>query len=145
MTAGNMTIFYADDDFEDLDFFTEVTNIIDREITVVTHDCGDKLIAALRNPPPSPHIIFLDLNMPGRNGFDILEELKTTENLKGIPVVIFSTSNDAVNIARSRSLGANLYLPKLPSYAAFKKSIEDTLKINWDTFKPNASNFLYSI
>ncbi|MFT3795297.1 response regulator [Flavobacterium sp.] len=144
MKTADLTIFYADDDLEDLEFFTEVTNAIDREITVVTHQCGDELIDALHNPPPSPHIIFLDLNMPGRNGFDVLEELKTSEHLKEIPVVVFSTSNDEKNIAKSRELGANYYLPKLGSYESFKKSIEDTLNINWNTFEPTAHNFLYS-
>jgi CheY-like chemotaxis protein len=144
MKTADLTIFYADDDLEDLDLFTEVTNDINSQINVVTHDRGDKLLQALQNRPPLPHIIFLDLNMPGRNGFDILEELKANQDLKGIPVVIFSTSNDEAIIARSRSLGANFYLPKLPSYEKFRKSIEDTLNINWNTFKPNASNFLYS-
>ncbi len=144
MKMTDLTIFYADDDLEDLDFFTEVTSTINSNIKVITHDAGDKLINALHNPPPSPHVIFLDLNMPGKNGFDVLEELKANENLKEIPVVVFSTSSDEVNVARSRSLGASLYLPKLPSYEEFKKSIEDMININWKTFEPDASNFLYS-
>lgn len=144
MRTNDLTIFYADDDLEDLDFFTEVAQTLGRDINVITHNDGSKLIDALHNPPPSPHIIFLDLNMPGRNGFDVLEELKTTEHLRQIPVVIFSTSNDEKNIAKSKALGANFYLPKLPSYAAFRKSIEDTININWKTFRPTDSDFLYS-
>ncbi len=144
MKTNDLTIFYADDDLEDLDFFTEVTNTINSDIRVITHEDGTQLINALHNPPPSPHVIFLDLNMPGRNGFEVLEELKSTEGIKDIPVVVFSTSTDEANIARSRSLGASFYLPKLPSYEEFKKSIEDTLNINWNTFETNASNFLYS-
>ncbi len=143
MKTDDLTIFYADDDLEDLDFFKEVAGMINSEINVVTHTQGDHLIDALKNPPPAPHIIFLDLNMPGRNGFDILEELKTTEKFKEIPVVIFSTSSDEKNIARSRSLGANYYLPKMTSYDAFKKSIEATLNINWNTFQADETNFLY--
>lgn len=144
MRTDDLTIFYADDDLEDLDFFTEVANAIDRDIKVVTHEDGNKLIDALHNPPPSPNIIFLDLNMPGKNGFDVLEELRATERLNQIPIVIFSTSADEKNIAKSKLLGANFYLPKLPSYEAFKKSIEDTLNINWNNFNPDGSAFLYS-
>lgn len=144
MRTDELTIFYADDDLEDLDFFTEVANTIDGDIKVFTHIDGDKLIDALHNPPPSPHIIFLDLNMPGRNGFDVLEELRATAHLNQIPIVIFSTSADEKNVSLSRSLGANFYLPKLPSYEAFKKSIEDTLNINWSNFNPTESDFLYS-
>lgn len=82
--------------------------------------------------------------MPGRNGFEILQELKTTAHLKEIPVVVFSTSSDEQNINRSRQLGANFYLPKLSSYEDFKKSIEHTLTIDWNNFDTNGSSFLYS-
>ena len=140
----DLTIFYADDDVDDLEFFSEVAGSIDDGITVSKHDSGQRLIDALHNPPPSPHIIFLDLNMPGRNGFEILQELKTTAHLKEIPVVVFSTSSDEQNINRSRQLGANFYLPKLSSYEDFKKSIEHTLTIDWNNFDTNGSSFLYS-
>lgn len=117
MRAQPLTLFYADDQ-EDLDFF--------------------------RNPPPTPQIIFLDLNMPGRNGLDVLEEIKNTSGMKNIPVVVFSTSSDETMVNRTRALGADFYLPKLSSYDDFKKSIAFTLARDWNHFTTNAANFLYS-
>jgi len=139
----DLTIFYTDDDNDDLDFFKDVTSAIDDNITVVTHDRGDKLLQALNNQPPSPQIIFLDLNMPGKNGFEVLKDIKNKEEWKDIPVVIFSTSSDEQSISKSRELGASYYLPKQSSFEAFKKSISHTLTINWKTFIPSPTNFIY--
>ena len=141
----NYTIFYADDDADDLDFFRDVTAAIDKSIDLFTHENGNQLLVAVRNPPPSPHIIFLDLNMPGKDGFEVLKELKSSEKYKNIPVVMFSTSNNEQNILRTRELGANLYITKPNSFAKFQKSIEHTLSINWDVFKPSLENFTYTI
>lgn len=137
-----LTICYADDDLDDLDFFRDVTQALDSSITLHTHNRGEKLLESLLKPP-YPQIIFIDLNMPGKNGFDVLEELKHSAKLKNIPVVIFSTSSDERMVSKCLKLGANLYLRKSSSYDAFKKSIEDTLNINWKTFKPSLSNFIY--
>lgn len=141
---NNVTIFYADDDADDLEFFRDVTTAIDKNIKLFTHENGNQLLVAVKNPPPSPQIIFLDLNMPGKDGFEVLKELKNSEEYKNIPVVIFSTSNDQNNIIRSKELGANLYITKPNSFAKFQKSIEHTLSINWDAFKPSLENFFYS-
>lgn len=137
------TIFYTDDDAEDLEFFTEVTSALGDHLNIVTQKNGKKLLQDLKNPPPSPQIIFLDLNMPGLNGFDVLQELRSTDDFKDLPIVIFSTSSDEKTIAKSRELGASYYVPKPTDFSLFKRTIQHTLNINWDTFKPNKENFVY--
>jgi len=141
--SKNVTIFYADDDHDDLDFFKDAVGELGKGVEVITHDRGDKLLYALQNPPPSPQIIFLDLNMPGKTGFDVLQELKSNEELKEIPVVIFSTSNDDQSVAKSMKMGANFYVSKSTCFDTFKRSIEFALSINWKTFTPSLSNFIY--
>ena len=140
--AEGLILFYADDDLDDLDMFREVVNELGQEIRLYTHNHGEMLLSALRTSP-SPQIIFLDLNMPGKDGFDVLAELKGSPDLKDIPVVIFSTSIDERNISRSYRLGANYYLPKSTTFAGFKKSLQHTLGINWNTFTPTSANFVY--
>lgn len=140
---GEFTIFYADDDHDDLDFFKDVIQSIGEKINLMTHDHGEKILRALRNPPPTPQIIFLDLNMPGKSGFEVLEEIKSSETLKDLPVVIFSTSNDPSNISRSMKMGANFYVTKPTSFDSLKRSIEHTLAIDWKNFKPTKANFIY--
>ncbi len=141
--VGEFTIFYADDDYDDLDFFKDVVESIGRKIDLFTHDHGEKILSALRNPPPVPQIIFLDLNMPGKSGFEVLEEIKSSEELKDLPVVIFSTSNDPSNISRSMKMGANFYVTKPTSFDSLKRAVEYTLEIDWKNFRPTKANFIY--
>jgi len=139
----SITIFYADDDHDDIELFTEAIDLIDRPTVLYTHDNGENLLKAVNNPPPTPHIIFLDLNMPGKNGFDVLKELKTSKDHSNIPVVVFSTSSDNTSISKSMALGANFFVTKMGAFKDFKKSIEFALSINWSNFKPANDNFVY--
>ncbi|WP_035694510.1 response regulator [Flavobacterium soli] len=140
---NEFTIFYTDDDAEDLEFFTEVTNAIGDHLNLVTQDNGKKLLHDLENPPPNPHIVFLDLNMPGISGFDVLQQLRSSDDFKNLPIVIFSTSSDERVIAKSRELGASYYVSKPTDFSLLKKTIQHALSINWDTFIPSKENFVY--
>lgn len=143
MNNTEYVIFYADDDKDDLDFFRDVTDSLTGKIQLFTHTNVDSLLGALQKPPPIPQVIFLDLNMPGKNGFDALQELKKNLDLKDIPVVIFSTSSDEHSVSKSLDMGASFYVTKSTTFATLKKSIEYTLGINWQTFEPSSSNFIY--
>ena len=61
---------------------------------------------------PRPDLILLDLNMPRKDGRETLEEIKSDENLKLIPVVILTTSNSESDILKSYGLHANSYITK---------------------------------
>jgi chemotaxis family two-component system response regulator Rcp1 len=77
---------------------------------------------------PRPDLILLDLNLPRKDGRAVLEEVKTDENLKRIPVVILTTSSDEQDILRSYNLHANCYITKpidLNQFLKVVKSIED--------------------
>jgi len=140
---NEFTIFYTDDDAEDLEFFSEVTSAMGEHLTLVTQNNGKKLLYDLENPPPNPHIVFLDLNMPGFSGFDVLEQLRSSDAFKNLPIVIFSTSRDEQTIEKSRRLGASYYVPKPTDFSLLRKSIQHALDINWNTFKPSKENFVY--
>ena len=61
---------------------------------------------------PRPDIIFLDLNLPRKNGFEVLQEIKACEELKSIPVIVFSTSASEFDINTSYEHKANCYVTK---------------------------------
>jgi chemotaxis family two-component system response regulator Rcp1 len=61
---------------------------------------------------PRPDLILLDLNMPKKDGREVLAEIKTDENLKSIPVVILTTSAAERDIIKSYNLHANCYITK---------------------------------
>lgn len=138
----DLTIFYTDDDEDDLSIFADAIESLPKKIQLKTYNGGDKLLSAIYNPPPTPHVIFLDLNMPGKNGFDVLTEIRNSDK-KDIPVVIFSTSNEPGIIEKCRTLGANLFITKPVLMKDIVKSIEHALQINWEEFVPDTKSFVY--
>lgn len=138
------TIFYTDGDQDDLEFFREIVDIIDDNIEVITQTNGQQLMHALDNPPPNPYLVYLDLNMPGLNGLEILKRVRSSSSHNKLPVIIFSTSQDENTIERTRQLGASYYLPKTGIFDHLKKSIEHTLNMDWTGFIPNKNNFVYN-
>ena len=70
-----------------------------------------------------PGLILLDLNLPRRNGLEVLAELEADPNLLAIPVVIFSTSQAETDIAASYQLHANEYITKPVSLDLFTEAI----------------------
>ncbi len=77
---------------------------------------------------PRPDLILLDLNMPKKDGREVLAEIKADETLKGIPVVVLTTSRSEQDILKAYDLHANCYITKpvdLDRFIAVVKSIED--------------------
>jgi two-component system, chemotaxis family, response regulator Rcp1 len=77
---------------------------------------------------PRPVLILLDLNLPRKDGREVLADIKEDEYLKRIPVVILTVSNDEADILRSYNLHANCYITKPIDLAQFLnvvRSIED--------------------
>ncbi len=75
-----------------------------------------------------PNIIFLDLNLPGKDGREVLSEIKQNRQLKRIPVVVLTTSRAQEDIVKSYDLHANCYVVKpldLDSFLNIMKSIKE--------------------
>lgn len=142
--TDKLTIFYTDDDLDDLTFFKKIVHTISKEYEVITHMDGKRLLHALENPPPTPYVLFLDINMPGMNGLEVLETVRKSERFGKLPIVMFSTTKDDSIINKTRELGANYYLPKAANFKQLKKSIEHALQINWGQFVADHHNFLYN-
>jgi CheY-like chemotaxis protein len=141
-------IFLADDDPDDRMFFEDAL----KEITIPTHltvsNHGLELMSNLETvaEPPPPHVVFLDLNMPFKNGFECLREIRNTPKLKDIPVVIFSTtaSDDAVN--KTYEQGANYFICKPRSFQLLVKAIKTILTLDmWQAPQPPKEKFVLSI
>ncbi|HEY5278667.1 MAG TPA: response regulator [Pseudolabrys sp.] len=70
-----------------------------------------------------PLLVLLDLNLPDMTGVDILKKVKTNEHLKRVPVVVLTTTDDAVEIQRCYDLGCNVYITKPVNYDNFANAI----------------------
>ncbi len=135
------TVFYADDDVDDLEFFREAISDMNQPVSLF--DEPEKLIHTLNNPPPKASVIFLDLNMPLKSGFDVLKEIKAIPAIEDVPVVILTTSNNPDDIKMSKKLGANLYVKKPSSIDGLQKAINHVLSIDWKNLTLTDKQFVY--
>ena len=79
---------------------------------------------------PRPDLIVLDLNMPRKNGQEVLAEIKTDDHLKDIPVVILTTSKSAEDISKAYGLHANCYISKPVDFNEFTEVVQ-TIQDFW--------------
>ena len=142
-----LNIFYADDDQDDIMFFEEAINdiiaSINKSIKFHPHINGENLLESISDKSVDNSLIFLDLNMPIKNGFQLLEEIRKEPAINDIPVIIYSTSSDDGNIELSRKLGANYYAIKPNSFGDLKRMIEKAININWKNHMPDFNNFIF--
>ena len=125
-------IFLADDDADDCTFFEEALKDLGVEAQLTIVNDGVELMTTLNETviePPPPHVIFLDLNMPLKNGFECLDEIRQNPKLKEIPVVIFSTSDNNETVDKTYNQGANHYIRKPSSHEGLKKVIATVLEL----------------
>jgi CheY-like chemotaxis protein len=74
---------------------------------------------------PRPDLIFLDLNMPRKDGREVLEEIKQDDQLRTIPVVVLTTSDADQDVLRSYHLHANCYVTKPVGMEQFISAVND--------------------
>lgn len=77
---------------------------------------------------PRPDLVLLDLNLPRKDGREVLQEIKQDPNLRSIPVVVLTSSSAERDVVKTYSLGANCYITKpvdLQQFSDVVKSIED--------------------
>lgn len=120
MKNGNMSlaeVLLVDDNPADLDLARDllIANEHPRQVNTVTD--GEDAVAFLRREgrftsAQRPDLIILDLNLPRKNGWQVLEEVKSDPKLRSTPVVIFSTSEAPHDIGNCYRLGANSYVRK---------------------------------
>ena len=114
-----MTILYVDDDEDDRDIFREAIRSIDDTLNLISAANGLEALALLEEAATLPDLIFLDINMPLMNGITCLKEIKLNSRTAKIPVIMFTTTRDASEIAECRAHGANGFVNKPASYAHF--------------------------
>lgn len=138
-------ITLADDDEDDRLLFTDAFEELKINTVVSTFNNGQFLMDFLNNPESVlPHIIFLDLNMPIKNGIECLKEIKQNERLKNIAIAIYSTSSSDDDIENTFVLGANVYIKKPADFNTLKKVLNDVVTVNWQYYTSglNKENFL---
>ena len=140
-------IFLADDDEDDRLFFEEALKEVCDDAILTVAENGYELMEILYRPPvPMPDVIFLDLNMPKKNGFECLAEIKNNRNLKDLPIIIFTTSLQEESVKQVYSQGANYYVRKPTDYRQLKVIMRKLLAIDWlkEALQPEKERFIFT-
>lgn len=111
-----LRILLADDDDDDTFLFREALAQVQLAAELSVAGNGVELIRILKDTSAKPDIIFLDMNMPVKNGLECLEEIRSTAGYEQIPVVILSTSVAQYLWESAYRNGANLYIQKPTSF-----------------------------
>jgi DNA-binding response OmpR family regulator len=82
-----------------------------------------------------PELLVLDLKMPRANGFDVLGWIQHRGNINGMPVVMFTSSDDPGDVARAYALGAKSYLVKPSGPSSYLEAAQMLKKICYDSFE----------
>lgn len=145
MEKEYMHIILADDDEDDRLFFTDAFDELKISTKVNTFNDGVELMDYLNaDDAVLPHVLFLDLNMPKKNGIECLHEIKKNEKFKDIAIAIFSTSSSEEHIEDTFVNGANIYIKKPSDFEVLKKVLSYVVTLNWQyhTSGLNLDNFL---
>jgi len=136
--SKGITVLMADDDDDDCMLAKEAW----KELNTPNHlrfvRDGEELMEYLQHrgaysdpkESPPPGLILLDLNMPKKNGYEALREIKTDPYLRKIPVIVFTTSTNEEDISQVYDLGANSFVGKPSNYDGYV-TLLGTLNTFW--------------
>lgn len=139
-------IILADDDEDDRMFFSDAFEELKINTKVQTCNDGVELMKCLNDEERVlPHVLFLDLNMPMKNGIECLEEIKANKRFDDIIIAIYSTSSSEEHIEETFIKGANIYIKKPSDFNELKKVLSYVVTLNWQyhTSGLNKDNFLF--
>ena len=129
-------IVLAEDDEDDSQFFADALNSIPNQATLYRAKDGVELTGLLDDMDPVPDLIFLDINMPRKNGSQCLYEIRRQEMLDEVPVIVLSTTNSKEIIEQMYQSGANLYIQKPSDIKLWRRALAKVLAMDWNIHPP---------
>ena len=131
MYLDKLHIVLAEDDQDDRLLFQKVFNHVKIHHTLKMCNDGIELMDYLTTTGEKPHIIFLDLNMPGKSGIECLHEIKSNKDLRDISIAIYSSVSQTATVEQVFTLGANVFIKKPNEFNELKKILTQITYINW--------------
>lgn len=126
-----LPVLLADDDMDDRMLFSDAISSLKLPVDLQLFKDGAELMDyLLTSAVIMPEIIFLDLNMPRKNGFECLKEIKSHPTLKEIFIIIYSTTESEKEIDAVFQQHANLFIKKPNSFTELKKTLSYVLNID---------------
>lgn len=124
MASVHFEVLLVEDDPGDIELTRSALKQNKLKISLSVAEDGEQALDFLRRKgkyanAPRPDLILLDLNMPRKDGREVLAEIKKDESLKTIPVVVLTTSNADTDVIKSYELGCNCYATKPVGFKEF--------------------------
>lgn len=125
MTSQSVELLLVEDNEDDAVIVQEVFADMGLATLIQVARDGEEALAYLQRKGKykdvrMPDIVLLDINMPKKNGFEVLEEMKKDARLRSLPVIILTTSQREEDVVRSYATGACSYIHKLVDLEQFK-------------------------
>lgn len=135
------SILLVEDDADDRMLFTEALYELTTDILLRTAShCDDGIESLIRPYDELPDLVVMDINMPGKNGLECLEDIRNHSRLNTLPVVILSTDTDESVIRDAYRRGANFYISKPNSFQALKREVHKLITTDWKSFPKGHSS-----
>lgn len=143
MEPSSIKILLAEDNTAERELFKRAMKDLSFKVDLTVVEDGAKLMAHLKNCRQMPDLLFLDLNMPLKNGSECLSAIKNHPKFKNIPVIIYSTSylDEVLDVLYSH--GAHYYLQKKIDSSDLRSNLEHigTMFINDNMQRPERNKF----
>jgi CheY-like chemotaxis protein len=139
MDSKQLKILLADDDTDDCRFFKTALEKLPLSAQLTIVNDGEELMQLLtKENAELPDVLFLDINMPRKNGSECLYDIKHNEKLKLLPVVIFSTSYSRDTMSALFKAGAHIYIRKPGNFEQLKEVIHHALPLVTEKIAANS-------
>jgi len=144
MDKAPIQLLLADDDVDDCNLFAEVLRELPLTTQLSVVHNGEQLLQTLLKLVVLPSALFLDLNMPRKNGVECVNEIKSHEKLKALPIIVYSTSLEPRVISQLYDKGASYYIRKPAEFPRLKKVIYNGIMLAINAFgsQPDKENFV---
>lgn len=145
---NKLSVFYLDDDQDDLMFFEEALSFISKSFGKVFNqhliNDGTEFLKRITQDKSVHRVVFLDINMPVKNGFYYLNELRQDEELSQVPVIMFSTSINEEYILRSQQVGANYYAVKPYTFNELLQILKKVISMDFERETAPPNDFIFN-
>lgn len=121
-------ILIADDDDDDVFFFSVALEECATETVLFRAKDGNELMQMLKDKMPLPDLLFLDLEMPYKDGIQCIKAIRENPCFAGLSIIVYSSSRDKRNIDFCFEAGCSLYVLKPSGYFAMKKMLHKILQ-----------------
>jgi len=142
ITPPSLHVLFVDDDSDESYLFNEALEHSGLNIQMSKAKDGNDLLSYLRSQP-LPDIVFIDLNMPYKDGLEALIEIRKDKKFEKLPLIIYSTTKNNSHIDLTYQNGASLFVVKPNNFDGMVQIVKKVCTIDWKNFSvPQRDEFL---